>query len=104
MPSDLSIMMSSVDLVDRCYVIGLDIGTTVITCCIYDRLCKIVSSESVRNTLIFPQPGYFEIDPNELWRKVLELCRKTIKSKHTNDSNLMGSFSRHLFYSSRIEH
>lgn len=64
------------------YVMGLDIGTTVITCCIYDSFCKVIYSESIGNQLILPQSGYVEIDPEELWRKVLEICRQTIKSKH----------------------
>lgn len=49
------------------YIMALDQGTTSSRCIIFDREGNIKSSAAKEFTQIFPQPGYVEQDPNEIW-------------------------------------
>lgn len=49
------------------YIIALDQGTTSSRCIIFDREGNIKSSAAKEFTQYFPQSGYVEQDPNEIW-------------------------------------
>lgn len=92
---------------DKKYIASLDIGTTSIRCFIYDinvnivgRACanvniqlllkKIMYNTNVILTgknksfflyqieLLYPQPGYVEINPDELWQSILKAIQNAI--------------------------
>ncbi|XP_074599716.1 glycerol kinase 5-like [Brevipalpus obovatus] len=77
-----------VDQEEPCFVLGLDIGTTTMTCCIYDQSCRIISSETARQILLTPKQGYFEIDPDVMWNSILQMCRETIKKANIDPNRI----------------
>ncbi|WP_266362104.1 glycerol kinase GlpK [Tellurirhabdus rosea] len=55
------------------YIAAIDQGTTSTRCIIFDRQGAIVSVGQKEHTQIYPQPGWVEHDPEEIWRNTLEV-------------------------------
>ncbi len=53
------------------YVMALDAGTTSNRCILFDRQGQICSMAQKEFNQIFPQPGWVEHDPNEIWSTML---------------------------------
>ncbi|MBQ1399828.1 MAG: glycerol kinase, partial [Lachnospiraceae bacterium] len=49
------------------YIMALDAGTTSNRCILFDEKGTICATAQKEFTLIFPQPGWVEHDPEELW-------------------------------------
>ena len=52
------------------YVIGIDIGTTSVRSLVYDERGEVVGEAHSSLDPVIPQPGCYEIDPDQLWEKV----------------------------------
>lgn len=64
------------------YVAAIDQGTTSTRCIVFDRQGQIVSVAQKEHKQIYPQPGWVEHDPEEIWRNTLEVVALArIKSK-----------------------
>ena len=57
------------------YVMSLDQGTTSSRCILFDRAGNIRASVQKEFRQIFPQPGWVEHDPVEIWDTTLEVSR-----------------------------
>ena len=55
------------------YVAAIDQGTTSTRCIIFDRQGNIVSAGQKEHEQIYPQPGWVEHNPDEIWRNTLEV-------------------------------
>ncbi|GAB3565448.1 glycerol kinase GlpK [Spirosoma luteolum] len=55
------------------YVAAIDQGTTSTRCIVFDRQGQIVSLAQKEHKQIYPQPGWVEHDPDEIWRNTLEV-------------------------------
>ena len=55
------------------YVAAIDQGTTSTRCIVFDRQGQIVSLSQKEHKQIYPQPGWVEHDPEEIWRNTLEV-------------------------------
>ena len=55
------------------YVAAIDQGTTSTRCIMFDRQGQIVSVAQKEHKQIYPQPGWVEHDPEEIWRNTLEV-------------------------------
>ncbi|QJW91934.1 glycerol kinase GlpK [Spirosoma taeanense] len=55
------------------YVAAIDQGTTSTRCIVFDRQGQIVSLAQKEHKQIYPQPGWVEHDPEEIWRNTLEV-------------------------------
>ena len=64
------------------YVIGVDIGTTSIRGVAINKEGTILSSSSTGVNVLHPQPGYSEIQPEELWLGFKEVVAQTLSSGH----------------------
>ncbi len=53
-------------------IIGIDIGTSSIKCCLFDKHGLEVSTSSTQYGLLNPAPGIFEIDASVLWDAVIQ--------------------------------
>ncbi|XP_055322195.1 putative glycerol kinase 5 [Sitodiplosis mosellana] len=69
---------------DKKYIASLDIGTTSIRCFIYDINVNIVGKACANIELLYPQPGYVEINPDELWQKILKTIQNAISDAQLN--------------------
>ncbi|HHT78675.1 MAG TPA: hypothetical protein GXZ93_02615 [Actinobacteria bacterium] len=72
------------------YLIGIDIGSSNTKIMICDKKCRIISNEMEENEIIIPKPGWVEYDPNEWWRKVKLLLRKSLSKSHIESSEIAG--------------
>lgn len=55
------------------YIAAIDQGTTSTRCIVFDRNGTIVSQAQKEHAQIYPQPGWVEHDPEEIWRNTLEV-------------------------------
>ncbi len=58
------------------YVAAIDQGTTSSRCILFDRTGQIVATGQKEHEQIYPQPGWVEHDPDEIWRNVLEVIAR----------------------------
>lgn len=56
------------------YIMALDQGTTSSRCLLFDKKGNICSSAQKEYTQIFPQPGWVEHDPMEIWSSQLTVA------------------------------
>lgn len=69
------------------YVAAIDQGTTSTRCIVFDRQGQIVSLAQKEHSQIYPQPGWVEHDPDEIWRNTLEvIALARIKAKLSVDN------------------
>jgi glycerol kinase len=60
------------------YILALDQGTTSSRAVVFDRRGKIISIASQEFQQIYPQPGWVEHDPMEVWDSQMEAARRAI--------------------------
>jgi glycerol kinase len=58
----------------------VDQGTTSTRCMLFDRQGRIVGSEQKEHEQIYPQPGWVEHDPLEIWQRTQEVIRGAIQN------------------------
>ncbi|KAK2576501.1 hypothetical protein KPH14_005824 [Odynerus spinipes] len=60
------------------YIAALDVGTTTVRCHILDENANTVASSSEKVELIYPKPGYVEIDPDHLWTIIVKVIKDAL--------------------------
>ncbi len=60
------------------FIASIDQGTTSTRCCIFDRT-KLVAMSQREHRQIFPQPGWVEHDPIEIWQRTQEVVAEAIR-------------------------
>ncbi|KAK4884714.1 hypothetical protein RN001_000985 [Aquatica leii] len=60
------------------YIASVDVGTTSIRCQITNSQGQILSSACIKVNLLYPQPGYVEINPDELWSDVCSVIKSSV--------------------------
>ena len=61
------------------YILSIDQGTTSSRGVIFDENYEIVSIGQREFTQFFPDSGWVEHDPEEIWTSTLESCKSAIK-------------------------
>ncbi|NNN09336.1 MAG: glycerol kinase GlpK [Acidimicrobiaceae bacterium] len=72
------------------YVLAIDSGTTSTRSVVVDPDGRIVASASEQITQYFPQLGWVEHDPEEIWRGVLTTMRSALAHTSVRASDLVG--------------
>jgi glycerol kinase len=57
------------------YLAAIDQGTTSSRCIVFDADGTIIAADQAEHRQIFPQPGWVEHDPNEIWHRVQRVTR-----------------------------
>jgi len=70
------------------YILALDQGTTSSRAVLFDRRGKILSIASKEFQQIYPQPGWVEHDPTEIWDSQMEAARRALDSADVSPQNL----------------
>ena len=70
------------------YVMALDQGTTSSRCIIYDRCGQQISVAQKEFRQIFPQAGWVEHDPVEIWSTQLEVAREALRKVELTASDI----------------
>jgi glycerol kinase len=60
------------------FVLALDQGTTSSRAIVFDESGAARGAAQAEFRQIFPQPGWVEHDPEEIWRSQLEVAREAI--------------------------
>ena len=63
------------------YIMALDQGTTSSRCILFDKVGSIVSMSQKEFTQIYPQPGWVEHDPMEIWSSQCAVAVEAIASQ-----------------------
>jgi glycerol kinase len=70
------------------YILALDQGTTSSRAIIFDHAGKIRSLAQKEFTQIFPQPGWVEHDPNEIWSSQAGVAAEATAKMGINGTNI----------------
>ena len=60
------------------YLIGLDIGTSMTKAALFDRDGREIACVGQRTRVSSPHPGWFEMDPEDLFAAAARACREVV--------------------------
>jgi len=74
------------------YILAIDQGTTSSRAIIFTREGEPVSQHQIELTQYYPEPGWVEQDPEEIWDTTLTCCREAIRKLNitANDISTIG--------------
>ncbi|XP_025028835.1 putative glycerol kinase 5 isoform X2 [Python bivittatus] len=61
------------------YILGVDVGSTVIRCHVYDKAAVLKGFSSKQVELLHPQPGWVEFDPESLWTQFIDVIKEAVQ-------------------------
>ena len=61
------------------YIASIDQGTTSTRCMIFDHGGQVVAVAQKEHLQIYPQPGWVEHDPIEIWQRTQEVVKETLQ-------------------------
>jgi len=70
------------------YILALDQGTTSSRAILFDRSAKVVSLAQREFRQIYPQPGWVEHDPMEIWESQISVAREALASARVRASQV----------------
>jgi len=71
-------------------IAALDQGTTSTRCILFNQSGEIISSYQKEHRQIFPQPGWVEHDPMELWENSIYVINKALNIAKLDHTDLAG--------------
>ena len=72
------------------YIVSLDQGTTSSRTIIYDDNFEVVATEQKEIEQLFPNEGWVEHDPNEIWNSQFETLKKVCDLTNISSSQIQG--------------
>jgi len=72
----------------RNYIGALDQGTTSTRFMVFDRHGRVISAAQREHRQIYPQPGWVEHDPEEIWRRTGEVISEALSKKELRPTDL----------------
>jgi glycerol kinase len=78
------------------YVLALDQGTTSSRAILFDRVGQIKALAQKEFKQIFPQAGWVEHDPEEIWSSQLQVAKEIMDGVDKTDILTIG-ITNHLF-------
>ncbi|KAM5279206.1 glycerol kinase 5 isoform 2-T2 [Hipposideros larvatus] len=72
------------------FVLGLDVGSSVIRCHVYDRAGRIRGSSAQKVESLYPQIGWVEIDPDILWLQFVAVIKESVKAAEIEMNQIVG--------------
>ena len=76
------------------YILALDQGTTSSRAILFDRSGAPVAVAQYEFPQYFPQPGWVEHDPDEIWESQMKAAREVIRESGITDTTLQESALR----------
>ncbi len=70
------------------YIAAIDQGTTSTRCILFDRDATIVASAQKEHRQIYPQAGWVEHDPLEIWERTQEVIQQVIQTSRIQPSQI----------------
>jgi len=75
---------------DKSYILVIDQGTTGSAALLFDEEGQVVSSADSEITQIYPQPGWVEHDPKEIFRTSLAVAQEALQKAGVSASKVKG--------------
>ncbi|XP_070261997.1 glycerol kinase 5 isoform X2 [Myotis yumanensis] len=72
------------------FVLGLDVGSSVIRCHVYDRAGRVRGSSAQKVVSLCPQIGWVEIDPDVLWLQFVAVIKESVKAAGIEMNQIVG--------------
>jgi glycerol kinase len=72
------------------YTSAIDQGTTGTRFMVFDRTGRVMASYYKEHRQIYPQPGWVEHDPLEIWEATAEVCRKALDASGIRPEQIAG--------------
>ncbi len=72
----------------RRYVLAIDQGTTSTRCMIFDQTSQVVAVAQHEHAQIYPQPGWVEHDPNEIWQRTQQVIGEALQAATLTRSDI----------------
>jgi glycerol kinase len=72
------------------YILALDQGTTSSRAIIFDHSGQVVATAQREFRQLFPQPGWVEHDPQEIWATQLDAAEQALRQAGLNASDIAG--------------
>ena len=71
-------------------MIALDQGTTSSRCILFDHGGRIAGVAQKEFSQIFPNPGWVEHDPEEIWQSIQDVMAEAMGKAHVTAENIAG--------------
>ncbi|XP_054242165.1 putative glycerol kinase 5 [Indicator indicator] len=62
------------------YVVGVDVGSTVLKCHVYDQAAAVRGSSCRKVESLYPRPGWVELDPEVLWSQFVGVIKEAVQA------------------------
>ena len=72
------------------YILALDQGTTSSRAMLFDRLGQPCGSAQQEFPQYFPQPGWVEHDPGDIWESQLAVARQVLRENNVSAADVVG--------------
>ena len=72
------------------YILALDQGTTSCRAVVFDKKGQIISTAQQEFTQHFPNPGWVEHDPLEIWNTQSQMAREALEKKGIDPAQIKG--------------
>lgn len=73
---------------EKKYILSLDQGTTSSRAILFDRMGKMVGMAQKEFTQIYPQPGWVEHNPEEIWSSQWEVLQSLLSEKNISPDQI----------------
>ena len=70
------------------YILALDQGTTSSRAILFNKDGQIIATAQKEFTQFFPQPGWVEHDPKEIWQSQLDVAREVVAKVNIRPSQI----------------
>ncbi len=70
------------------YILALDQGTTSSRAILFDQQGHMIGAAAKEFRQIYPQPGWVEHDPMEIWQSQLDVVHKVMKDNHISADDI----------------
>jgi glycerol kinase len=70
------------------YILSIDQGTTSTRCMIFDHSGRSIAIDQREHAQIYPQPGWVEHDPIEIWQRTQEVIKDALKKSNLTRSDI----------------
>ena len=70
------------------YIASIDQGTTSTRCMIFDHSGQVICVAQKEHTQIYPQPGWVEHDPIEIWERTCQVIRESLQKARAQPGDI----------------
>ena len=72
------------------YVLAIDQGTTSTRAILFDEAMHPAASAQQEFEQHFPDDGWVEHNPEDIWRSTIDVCKKVLKQNEVSASEIAG--------------